>query len=236
MSNKNKYDDIFKQLVKEKIYSNLKLLNFKKENNLFYCDLPDFRQILSIQKSQWNSLGNLKFTMNVCFYNHDFFQELHNEPPPEKPKEYHGFARFRTGFLTHDEDHWYEINNSIDINQVGNELSSDMKNKIIPFLKENDSFHKLYLGVLENKLHFTSSFAVALLHIRQKEKAKAKEILDELYFEALYPKDTEMSITYPDGRIEKEFTKEKPKIELCNKIKNFASKFSIDLKEFNEQR
>ena len=126
----------FATIVKHGFHAILKPEGFKRKGNNFYRQLPDLGHIINIQKSQWGSKRDIKFTINNGIFSPEYWRgQFHNQGKALKtfPTEPECLIRARIGALRNQNDTWYEVDESSDLVNLIAEMHENVKQYILPW-------------------------------------------------------------------------------------------------------
>ncbi len=168
---KTKYQLQFDELIKE-IHKLLKPYNFKKSGNNFYKDYSNFGQILNIQKSRWNTKDDIEFTINIGIFEPNFYQIYYNKQIPKFPKTADCIYTIRIGYLKSNYDFWYNLYDNY--NKTKNEVTSDIKNYILPFFDNTNTSEKIFELIKNGNSSYISPFGKLIIFCKKEKFDLAK--------------------------------------------------------------
>ncbi|UPO90103.1 DUF4304 domain-containing protein [Niallia sp. Man26] len=128
--------EVFKQLIKDEIAPLFKENGFKKKGNNFAKTFSDFAWTVNIQSSKWNTKEEVEFTINTGIFTDKLFGIGYREKPPKFPTEINSVLRHRISKLKNEQDYWYKINLSSDLEKVKQEVSSDIESLVFPYFEK----------------------------------------------------------------------------------------------------
>jgi hypothetical protein len=126
----------FDTIVKHGFHAILKPDGFKRKGNNFYRQLPDLGHIINIQKSQWGSKNDIKFTINNGIFSREYWRgQFHNgdKALTTFPAEPECLIRERIGHLRYKKDTWYEVDESSDLVNLVAEMHENIRQYILPW-------------------------------------------------------------------------------------------------------
>ncbi|MFI1770305.1 DUF4304 domain-containing protein [Thalassobellus citreus] len=145
----------------------------------FYKDCGEFRKIVQIQKSQFNSKTDLKFTMNIGIFDKLINEKISRFGIIKTPKPHDCALAKRIGKLLPEKlDKWYEINSKTSLEKLQLELESDLNNYLFPYLNKFEIIENVVSEYKEEKDPFIISkpidlyYAIHQLNNGEKEKAE----------------------------------------------------------------
>ena len=222
----------FDSLIKEIVTPTFKQFGFKKKDKNFYRKTYDLTQIFNVQKSQWNSKDDIAFTFNIGFLNRDIFLETWDRPIPNVPKEFDCFLSLRSGFITHNADKWYKLNNTTSYDKLVTEIRRDIHKSAIDLFEKYQTLTSLN-GLIKDYPDLQQTIGTIprfVFLMKTNSENDAIEFLYAEYREAHIPKSSVSILNYPDGRsIE---TKSEPKINqgYIDSLKRIAKMYNIEFK------
>ena len=222
----------FKDLIKNTLAKSLKEIGFKKSNLNFMRSTDNFVQTCNVQKSLYNSIDSIKFTINYGF----FVPVVHSvikktTDLPIFPKTYDCCIADRMGFGIYGRDYWYEINENITLELLTKQFKNDIENYLISMFQKIQTMSSLLkfvrINCSEGKI-VVNNIVAAVLEFEFGDYERGKELLISEYNDAVIPKLTEGKIVYPDGSEEitySEFRLNEYYIEFCKQI---AEKYKVN--------
>lgn len=104
-----------------------KKLGFKKSRANFFRQTTELIQTFNFQKSPWCTRSRISFTGNIGFIEPEAYLKLNQvECVPKFPKCSDSIIEFRFGLITHGADHWYELRNQKNIDDVRSRIEQDL--------------------------------------------------------------------------------------------------------------
>jgi len=169
----------FEQLVTHFFKPVFKENGFRTPAMNFYKDCGEFRKIVQIQKSQFNSITDLKFTINIGVFDKLVNEKMSINDKIKTPKPYDCALEKRIGRLLPDElDKWYEINFNSSLEKLQSEIESDLNNFLFPYLNKFETIENVISEYKNEKDPYIISkpidlyYAIHLLNKGEKEKAE----------------------------------------------------------------
>jgi hypothetical protein len=200
--------DEFQILIKTIIAPMMKEFGFKKSNLNFNKTLDDLVQYVNVQRSQWNHVDRISFTLNLGFYNSRLYLISQNKiEQPKFIREYNCFAWIRTGKLIYNHDYWYELNQDTKYEDIAEKIEKDMKGYVIPMFQELNTLNSLIelfrTDFTDRKFPLIADIDnVAVLELEFGDFERGKEIITNMYKKATIPQSVKSTRVYPDGREE----------------------------------
>lgn len=182
----------FETIVREGIHHFLKPKGFKKRGLNFKRTVGELSHVLNIQRSQYNSQSDIKFTINLGIFSPDYYKieydynfEKENKIP-DFPREYDSIIRLRIGALRYEEDKWYKVNSNTDIRQIIKEMDEDINKFILPFFDKISTIESLLNELKLGKItgHPPQILKRFLLLVELGKFDEAKEELKKLSIES----------------------------------------------------
>ncbi len=178
----------------------------------FYKDNGEFRKIVQIQKSQFNSKTDLQFTINIGVFDKLINEKVSIFGEIKTPKPHDCALEKRIGKLLPDElDKWYEINSRTSIEKLQSELEYDLNQYLFPYLNKFQSIENVILEYKEENDSFIKSKPIDLYYaihqLNKGENKKAEQIVlsyyskwkdNEYWKEKITELITEYKITVPN--------------------------------------
>jgi|SaaInlV_125m_DNA_1040241.scaffolds.fasta_scaffold44348_2 hypothetical protein len=131
--------EIFNSLLKNFIKPYFKKIGFKTSGQTFYLENEGFIKIIQIQKSQFNSAENVRFTFNIGVFDTYVNEKLNISI--KKPKPSDCVIEKRIGFLCpENKDTWFSIDNSTDQELFSSNLKNIFNQYLLSYL---DSFQSI---------------------------------------------------------------------------------------------
>ena len=235
---KNKNRDFtleFNNLIKETLAKSLKEIGFKKQNNNFMRPLGDFTQVCNVQRSRYNHIGEIRFTINFGFFIPVVYSVLGDKTKlPSFPKTDDCHIDGRTGHLIYGTDYWYELNEETSLETLTEQFKNDIKNHLIPMFQEiqtMDFLLNLIRTQYDKRKYYISPLinAVIILELEIGDFEIGKEKLISEYNETLIPKLVEGKRVYPDGTEEIMYSEFRVNEYAINRYKQLAERYKIEL-------
>jgi hypothetical protein len=141
--------DRFNLLIKEKLSPVLKKRGFKKSELTWNKNYYDFIQVINIQKSKYSDSNLVDLTLNLGVFSTAVFEIIWDKKAPKIAKEENCLLRTRIGPVIQNDfngtakDHWWRIENDIDIEKLTSELIDNLENIAIPFLDTFTNINKI---------------------------------------------------------------------------------------------
>lgn len=188
----------FDELIKNSFHSLLKPLKFKKKSLNFYRDLSEIGHIIQIQKSQYSSSMEIKFTINISIFEPIFYlANRTNKVLPNYPTEPDCIIRKRISDFVNKIDHWFILDENTDLVQLESTLKNHVINDILPFFEKYHSLATLKAGILNQDLDIHPyaqmiffaehhDVATAKYHYQQLLKTAQEPFLSTLHEQAKY--------------------------------------------------
>ena len=127
---------VFNNILSKNISSYFKPFKYKRQGNNFkyYDKEQNFGKIINFQKSQFSQIN---FVINIGIYIPEFEYYFYKIPKISNEKFTEPICAIRTriGNLKNESDIWYELKEKTDIDKLVEDLENDIKNYVIPFLK-----------------------------------------------------------------------------------------------------
>ena len=221
----------FDDIVKRTVAPFFKGLGFKKNGNGFNRTTNDIIQAVNIQKSQWNHADNVSFTFNIGFFSGDIYKDSWDKDIPKFIREYDCPLHFRLGHVTKQTDYWYELNEKVTADDLGNEIKDHLDNFLKPILETVQTMNSMKEFITRNKdikLTTATTDQIVLL-LKTGDRDKAEKLLRDEYKDSLTPKESVSVTTYPDGRREEKISKPTINKVYVDRLKRLASLNKIEL-------
>lgn len=225
----------FQTIIKTIIAPLLKESGFKKNNLNFNRTINELVQSINIQRSQYNHVERVLFTVNFGFYNSLLFQISRDKnQEPKFVTSDNCFAWGRSGHLIYNHDHWYELNLAKDYDEVSHQIEIDLKKHIIPLfnkLHTLDSLIELLRIDSKNRpFHLTANIDdISVLELEYGDFEKGTQIIREVHNKAIVPTSTKHTTIYPDGKQEVRWSEPSINSYHIEKLERIAKKYKIDL-------
>jgi hypothetical protein len=227
----------FKELVKSIISPRLKLLGYKKSNLNFNRHLDNLIHCIKIQKSQWNHKDLISFTVNYGLFNDTIYKvSLNKQDLPKFINDNDCFAWGRTGHLIYGNDYWYELSLEKEFDLVAGQVSNDFDDKLLPLMNQFDSIESLVDLIRLNADKRPNGLiididSIAIYELEFGDFNKGKEILIDLYANALIPKSVSSTTVYPDGRKEVKWSEPSVNQYFIDNLIRLADNYKIEIKK-----
>ena len=130
--------NIFKQLLKDKIAPNIRNIGFKGSGQNYYFPSESHWEMLSFQKSMFSDSTELSFTLNLYVVEKDEWENARksNSLFPLKPTAttYWGIGwHKRIGHLMPaKKDYWWKVNNNTNLDKLAHEVMEVIENYALP--------------------------------------------------------------------------------------------------------
>lgn len=147
----------FDLIVKHGFHSMLKPAGFKRKGNNFYRQLKDLGHIVNIQKSQWGSKNDIKFTINSGIFSPEYWRGLfynQRKEMPVYPTEPECLVRKRIGALRGQGDTWYEVDVNTDEVDLVADMRENVEQYILPWFNGIQSTQDFITLIKQEKLVF----------------------------------------------------------------------------------
>ena len=202
------YTSEFNDLIKNTLAKPLKKIGFKKSNLNFMCPQNGFAQTCNVQRSRFNHIDSINFTINIGMYIPIVSEILTNSSKISTfPKPDDCYIRVRTGHLIYSRDYWYELNESVSLDSLTPQLAKDVNDYLIPMFQQYVSIDSLLdlarIDYYERKYKLGVDIdAYAILELEYGDFKRGKSLLLSEYNQAIIPKIIESKRVYPDGHEE----------------------------------
>jgi len=175
--------EVFKQLIKNEIAPLFKENSFKKNGNNFARTFSDFAWTVNIQSSKWNTKEEVEFTINTGIFMDKLYGIGYREVPSKFPTEIQSVLRHRISKLKNEQDYWYKINLSSDIEKVKHEVKSDIENLIFPYFKKFQTIEDVMQEMKreEEEYFYGSDFDLTILYQVYGNNKEAQERMMKAY-------------------------------------------------------
>lgn len=225
----------FQEIIKTIVAPNLKAVGFKKNKLNFNRTFDRLVQSINVQRSQYNHADRFIFTINLGFYNGQIFKISRNRTDePKFVTTDNCFVWGRSGHLIYNKDYWYELTLDVDFKNVSLQVENDLKIHIIPLydqLQTLNSILELLRTDFKNRpYHLIASIDdVSVLELEFGDFQRGKEILVNIYKQAIIPKSAKHTTVYPDGREEVSWSEPGVNQFHIEKLLRIAQKYKIEL-------
>ena len=184
---KTETQEKFDIIIKESFIEILKPLGFKKKANNFYLPLEKIGHIINIQKSQYSTKDDIRFTINVGIFSPEYWLacfNYHNKDVPVYPTEPECLIRKRIGWIRGLDDTWYAVTTMTDVEELIAEMKYNISSFILPFFEKLNTVQKLIteLEASETLLHTAAKMTFfAELKLLDKARTEYRKISKENY-------------------------------------------------------
>lgn len=145
---------------------------FRRNSTHYWRGEGDVIQVLSVQKSQWNSSDSGKFTLNLGVH-FPLVAEvlLGRDNMPRPPQESYCILRQRAGMLLSGRDEWWTVTPETDVDELAGTLQRALEEHVLPWFERNKSLPQA-AGELERQKHYLPAAAVRLVLGETEEAAR----------------------------------------------------------------
>jgi hypothetical protein len=150
-------------VIKDHIKPFLQQQGFKKKANSFWQNSDAFCDVINIQLSQTNVGPTGSFAINLGVYWREVQRLLGQEAKAFPPKEYECTMKQRLGVLVTGLDHWWDVDQSTDLDLLGQEVVAALSTYGLPWFKEcHDPAH--FIEQASRKHEYLSAAVWCLMH------------------------------------------------------------------------
>lgn len=183
MSARTSTENKFEEIVKDLIAPLFKAKDFKKKRYNFYKAFDLFGWHFNIPKSVYGSKNAISFTFNCSIFIPEIYQKYYTVPRqiPEFPVEYECHIRKRIGKLISGHDYWYDLDESVDFEQLKSTIYKHLTEYIFPFFENLNSMENIINSMLKDQ---GANFLLFYLLIKYKDRLTASSFLKKIYTEA----------------------------------------------------
>ena len=137
--------DIYDEMIRDGIAPALRAVGFRKIRNRFARRVSTSWQIIDFQASQFGSLDEVRFTVNLAVAYFSAGGTAISKPSPDKPPpEHKADVRLRIGSLTPgQQDLWWDVQRGTDVPALAQEVSMLLTSKGLPWLESRGTIDRL---------------------------------------------------------------------------------------------
>ncbi len=145
MSTKTFTENKFEKMVKDLIAPLFKAKGFKKKRYNFYKGFDTFGWHFNIQKSAYGSKDQISFTFNCSIFIPEIYREHCTVPRsiPEFPAMSECHISKRIGILINNHDYWYDLDESVDFEQLKGTIYKHLTEYVFPFFEKLQSMENI---------------------------------------------------------------------------------------------
>jgi Domain of unknown function (DUF4304) len=125
----------FKELVSTVIAPRLRGAGFKRRGLTFTRPLGGYIQVVSVQRSAFNSADTCTFTFNTGIFVPSVVRVYFTCNPPANPIEPACILRRRGGFVAGTHDLWFELSSAHDLNDIKAAVTMHLERDLLPYLE-----------------------------------------------------------------------------------------------------
>ena len=162
-----KPSEIIDVAVKEWVKPALSEIGFRKQGHTFWRETGDVVDVITLQKSQWNSSSSASFTVNFGLYWKRVQELLGQTVTKMPPREYDCTVHERIGALIgNGSDRWWHVKPTADASKIGCEVSAAIISCGVPWLERGHSLEQT-LEYVRTLRHLLDGHRNAVLALRR---------------------------------------------------------------------